>query len=67
MKKYAWIGMIFLLAWGCSTLSVHYRLGTEAALNRDWDKAVEFFEQAVLETPKNSYARLALTRAKIAA
>ncbi|MBU4329164.1 MAG: hypothetical protein KKB53_01525 [Acidobacteria bacterium] len=67
MKKYAWIGMIFLLAWGCSILSVHYRLGTEAALNRDWDKAVEFFEQAVLETPKNSYARLALTRAKIAA
>ena len=59
--------MVLLVAWGCSTFSVNYRMGTEAALNQDWDKAVEYFEQAVLETPKNSHARIALTRAKIAA
>lgn len=60
--------MIIVLAfWGCTVLSRSYRLGTEAAVNKDWDEAVKYYEKAVMEDPENSVYRLALLRAKIAA
>jgi general secretion pathway protein D len=48
-------------------LSHNYKLGTEAAVNKDWDAAIEYYEKAVLEDPNNSVYRLALIRAKVAA
>lgn len=65
MKKLAIIGMVFLLFWGCVTISQSYKLGTQEALNKNWDKAVEHYEKAVLENPKEPTYRLALVRAKI--
>ena len=59
--------MIVSLLWSCSTLSQHYKAGYEAAMNKDWDEAVEFYEKAVLEDPENSVYRLALYRARVAA
>lgn len=67
MKK-SWILLtLVLVLWGCSTLSQSYKLGSEAVMNKDWEKAIQYFEQAALQHPGNSYYRLALIRAKVQA
>jgi len=67
MRKVVLLIIIALTFWGCATLSRSYKLGTEAALSKNWDKAVRHYERAVLQSPKNSVYRLALFRAKLAA
>jgi general secretion pathway protein D len=67
MRKIIVFSLFLLLLWGCTTLSQDYKLGTQAALDKDWDEAIAYFEKAVLENPKNSYYRLALVRARITA
>jgi len=67
MKKTAFLISVILIFWGCTILSQNYKLGTEAALNKNWDKAIKYYEKAVTEDPDNSVYRLALLRAKIAA
>jgi general secretion pathway protein D len=67
MKKMAFLSIIFLALWGCATFNQSYKLGTEAAFNKDWDEAIKYFEKALLESPKNSVYRLALYRARVAA
>lgn len=52
---------------GCATFSANYRRGTEAAMAQKWDEAVDFYQKAVLENPKNSVYRLALLRAQVSA
>ncbi|HDJ22696.1 MAG TPA: hypothetical protein ENF17_02235 [Candidatus Aminicenantes bacterium] len=52
---------------GCTTFSLNYRRGTEAAMAQKWDEAVDFYQRAVLENPKNSIYRLALLRAQTSA
>jgi general secretion pathway protein D len=44
-----------------------YKLGTKAALNKDWDKAIRCYEKAVREDPDNSVYKTSLWRAKLAA
>lgn len=67
MKKITFVFVIVSVLWSCSTISPHYKSGFEAAINKDWDKAVELYEKAVLEDPESSVYRLALYRAKISA
>jgi general secretion pathway protein D len=67
MKKVAFVMVIVSLLWSCTTISRHYKAGYEAAMNKDWDKAVELYEKALLEDPDNSVYRLALYRARAAA
>lgn len=67
MKKTACLMIMVLALWGCTVLSRSYKLGTDAAVNKNWDEAVKYYEQAVIEDPENSVYRLALLRAKIAA
>lgn len=55
------------MLWSCATFSQNYKLGTEEAMNKNWDKAVEYYQKAHLNHPKKSVYRLALIRAKIAA
>ena len=60
--------MILALAfWGCATFNQSYKLGTEEAINKNWDEAVALYERATLEDPKNSVYRLALLRARFSA
>ena len=59
--------LIALIFWGCSILSQSYKLGTEAALNKNWDEAVKYYERAMQENPNSSVCRLALFRAEISA
>jgi len=68
MKKNILLLFILIVGiWGCTTFSESYKIGTEAALNKDWDEAIKQYQQAALEDPKNSVYRLALFRAKMAA
>ncbi|NIM59768.1 MAG: hypothetical protein GTO16_12640 [Candidatus Aminicenantes bacterium] len=67
MRKAVLLIIIALTFWSCATLSRSYRLGNEAALSKNWDEAVKYYERATLENPKNSVYRLALFRAKLAA
>ena len=67
MKKMSLILVVIMTLWGCVTFSPTYKLGVEAALNKDWDKAVELYEKAYAENPKNTVYRMALQRAKVSA
>lgn len=67
MKKISLILVILMALWSCATFSPTYKLGTEAAMNKDWDEAVELYEKAYAENPKNSVYRMALQRAKMSA
>jgi general secretion pathway protein D len=67
MKKASLLLLVLVTLWGCVTFSQNYKLGTQAALAKDWDAAVEHYESAYLEDPKNSVYRLALERAKVSA
>jgi general secretion pathway protein D len=67
MRKMASIFLILLFFWGCTTFNRSYKLGTEAAINKNWDEAIKHFENAIQQDPNNSAYRLALTRAKILA
>jgi len=59
--------VVIMALWGCVTFSNNYKLGTEASLNKDWDEAVELYEKAYAENPKNPVYRIALQRAKVSA
>jgi general secretion pathway protein D len=67
MKKVAFLSIvvIILVLSSCSTFNQSYTLGTEAAANKNWEKAIEYYEKAIQEDPNNTAYRLALTRAKI--
>jgi general secretion pathway protein D len=67
MKRTVLLTIIALSFWGCSTFTQNYKLGSQAALNKDWDEAIGYFESAVKEDPKNEVYRLSLLRAKLAA
>lgn len=67
MKKTIFFLAIILSFWSCATFSQSYKQGTEAAMNKNWDEAVQHYERAVLENPNNSVYRLALLRSKISA
>lgn len=67
MRKMASLFLILLVFWGCTTFNRSYKLGTEAATNKNWDEAIKHFENAIQTDPNNSAYRLALTRAKILA
>lgn len=67
MRKILSLTIIILVFLGCTVLNRNYKLGTEAAVNKDWDAAIEYYERAVREDSDNSVYRLALLRAKIAA
>ncbi|MCP2620098.1 cohesin domain-containing protein [Candidatus Aminicenantes bacterium AC-334-K16] len=67
MKKTVSLIIIALFIGGCATLSQNYRRGTEAAMAKQWDEAVTFFQEAVLDNPKSSVYRLALLRAQVSA
>ncbi len=54
----------FLIFWGCATISVHFENGERELLNRNYEKAVFYFEKALKENPKNPLYRVALMRAR---
>jgi len=67
MKK---IGAMLVLAMtvaACATVSPYYRQGTKAELNKQYDEAIQDYEKAALQDPKEAVYRLAMARAKASA
>ncbi len=52
---------------GCATFSLSYKLGTDAALSKNWDEAIRYFKKATRENPRNRVYQLSLLRAQLAA
>jgi len=67
MKKIALALALAMALGGCATLSDNYKQGAAAELNRQYDEAVKYYEQASLAKPKEPVYRIALARAKSAA
>ncbi len=67
MRKSVILIICAALLWGCTTLSKNYKLGYQESMNKNWDKAIEYYERAILEDPSNSYYRLGLVRARVSA
>ena len=67
MRKSVILIICATLLWGCTTLSKNYKLGYQESMNKNWDKAIEYYERAILEDPSNSYYRLGLVRARVSA
>jgi len=69
MKKISWTlaGFILINFLSCTTFSTAYKLGNQAEINKNYDEAIKYYEQALIENPKESVYRLALLRAKTSA
>ncbi len=67
MKKTGILILCVVSFWACATFSRDYKLGTEAAMNKNWDEAIRFYEKALRNDPNNAVYRLALMRSRIAA
>ncbi len=67
MKKLVLCAALASLLWGCATVSPVYRQGAAAEMNKKYDEAIRYYEQAALEHPSESVYRLALIRAKAGA
>lgn len=67
MRKITILIIVALALWGCATFNRSYDLGNKASINRDWDEAIRYYEQALLQDPKEHVYTLVLLRAKLAA
>jgi general secretion pathway protein D len=67
MRKTALWMLLALSAWSCVSLAPQYRLGIGAEMNKQWDEAIQAYEKASLENPREPVYRLALERAKLGA
>ncbi|MDW3228944.1 MAG: cohesin domain-containing protein [Acidobacteriota bacterium] len=68
-RKIYWLfpGLILINFLACTTFSPAYKLGNQAEMNKNYDEAIKYYEQAMIENPKESIYRLALFRVKAAA
>jgi len=67
VRKITILIIVALTLWGCATFNRSYDLGNKAAINKDWDEAIRYYEQALLQDPKEHVYTLVLLRAKLAA
>lgn len=69
MRKHTYIVSFILVAIisGCVTLNRSYKLGMEEELNKNFEQAINLYQRAALENPKEPVYRLALARARASA
>jgi len=67
MRKTVTFLVLVLVAAGCRTLSLNYRQGAAAELNQRYEEAVQYYQKAALDDPKEPVYRVALVRARAAA
>jgi len=67
MKRISLALSLIIFLGGCATFTRSYYLGTQAEINKRWEEAVRYYEQASLANPREPVYRIALLRAKIAA
>ncbi|MBM3284674.1 MAG: tetratricopeptide repeat protein [Candidatus Aminicenantes bacterium] len=60
--------IIILAFWGCASFGPHYyKLGVQAEMSKNWDEAIEHYEKALQESPREYAYKVALARAKFSA
>jgi general secretion pathway protein D len=69
LRKFYWLfpGLVLINFLACTTFSPAYKLGNQAEMNKNYDQAIKYYEQAMIQNPGESVYRLALFRAKAAA
>jgi len=67
MKKTVLILVLALAAWSCQTFSADYKQGTKAEMNQRYEEAVQYYQKAAMNNPKEPVYRLALVRVRVAA
>ena len=69
MRKNTWTLIILSLSlWGCVSFGPQYfKMGNEAEINKDWDTAIEYYEKAILENPKEYSYKMSLIRVRLSA
>ncbi len=69
MRKPIWTLLILSLwMWGCVSFGPHYfKMGNEAEINKDWDRAIEYYEKAIAEKPNEYPYKMALLRVRLSA
>jgi general secretion pathway protein D len=69
MRKNAWVLIILSLSlWGCMGFGPRYfKMGNEAEINKNWDKAIEYYEKAIAEKPSEYAYKMSLMRVRISA
>jgi general secretion pathway protein D len=69
MRKNAWTLVILpLLLWGCVSFGPHYfKMGNEAEINKEWDRAIEYYEKAIAEKPNEYAYKMSLMRVRLSA
>ncbi len=69
MRKNAWTLVILpLLLWGCVSFGPHYfQTGNEAEINKEWDRAIEYYEKAIAEKPSEYAYKMSLLRVRLSA
>ncbi|HPW17918.1 MAG TPA: secretin N-terminal domain-containing protein [Candidatus Aminicenantes bacterium] len=67
MRKLVTVLALAALAAGCRTLSLNYRQGAAAEMNQKYEEAVQYYQKAALDNPKEPVYRVALVRARTAA
>ncbi|MDH4272449.1 MAG: hypothetical protein OEW18_10810, partial [Candidatus Aminicenantes bacterium] len=67
MRKNAWTLVILpLLLWGCVSFGPHYfKMGNEAEINKEWDRAIEYYEKAIAEKPNEYAYKMSLMRVRL--
>ncbi len=69
MRKNAWALVILSISlWGCVGFGPQYfKQGNEAEINKDWDKAIEYYEKAIAEKPTEYAYKMSLMRVRLSA
>jgi general secretion pathway protein D len=69
MRKHAWVLVMLALSfWGCAGLGPDFfRQGNEAELDKNWDKAIQFYEKAIAARPGEYAYKMSLARVRLAA
>ena len=69
MRKHAWVLiMVALSFWGCASfVSQYFKLGNQAEINKDWDRAIEYYEKAIAEKPNEYSYKMSLNRVRMTA
>lgn len=67
MKKALVLAVVLAGLAGCATFTESYRSGNRAEIGKQYDEAIRYYEQALIENPRESVYRLALLRVKTTA
>ena len=69
MRKHAWVLiMVALSFWGCASfVSQYFKLGNQAEINKDWDRAIEYYEKAIADKPNEYSYKMSLNRVRMTA